>query len=97
MSPMSSSVAFAFVDVFASRLLTGNPLSLVPEADGLDEGQMRAIAREFNQSETTFLLRPTLPGAAWRLRSLHAGGGGGRRSRAQRAGNVAVAGGGGTA
>jgi PhzF family phenazine biosynthesis protein len=30
---------------------------------------MRAIAREFNQSETTFLLRPTLPGATCRLRS----------------------------
>ncbi len=64
-----SSVAFAFVDVFASRPLTGNPLSLVPDADGLAERQMRAIAREFNQSETTFLLRPSLPGAAWRLRS----------------------------
>jgi len=30
---------------------------------------MRAIAREFNQSEMTFLLRPSLPGAAVRLRS----------------------------
>jgi hypothetical protein len=49
--------------------LTGNPLSLVPDADGLEETQMRAIAREFDQSETTFLLRPNLAGAAWRLRS----------------------------
>ena len=55
---MTSRVPFYFVDVFASRPLTGNPLSLVPDADGLDEVQMRAIAREFNQSETTFLLRP---------------------------------------
>jgi PhzF family phenazine biosynthesis protein len=30
---------------------------------------MRLIAREFNQSETTFLLPPALPGADWRLRS----------------------------
>jgi PhzF family phenazine biosynthesis protein len=30
---------------------------------------MRAIAKEFNQSETTFLVRPTRPGATWRLRS----------------------------
>jgi len=66
---MTSRVPFYFVDVFASRPLTGNPLSLVPDADGLDEVQMRAIAREFNQSETTFLLRPSLPGAAVRLRS----------------------------
>ena len=66
---MTSRVPFFFVDVFASRPLTGNPLSLVPDADGLDEVQMRAIAREFNQSETTFLLRPSLPQAAVRLRS----------------------------
>ena len=66
---MTFRVPFYFVDVFASRPLTGNPLSLVPDADALDEVQMRAIAREFNQSETTFLLRPSLPGAAVRLRS----------------------------
>lgn len=66
---MASRLPFYFVDVFATRPLTGNPLSLVPDADGLDEAQMRAIAREFNQSETTFLLRPALPGATVRLRS----------------------------
>jgi trans-2,3-dihydro-3-hydroxyanthranilate isomerase len=66
---MTSRVPFYFVGVFATRPLTGNPLSLVPDADGLNEAQMRAIAREFNQSETTFLLRPSLPGATVRLRS----------------------------
>jgi PhzF family phenazine biosynthesis protein len=66
---MASRVPFYFVDVFATGPLTGNPLSLVPDADGLDEAQMRAIAREFNQSETTFVLRPSLPGATVRLRS----------------------------
>src|SRR5215467_3069396 len=66
---MASRVSFYFVDVFATGPLTGNPLSLMPDADGLDETQMRAIAREFNQSETTFLLRPSLPGATVRLRS----------------------------
>jgi trans-2,3-dihydro-3-hydroxyanthranilate isomerase len=66
---MPSRVAFYFVDVFATGPLTGNPVSLVPDADGLDEAQMRAIAREFNQSETTFLLRPSLPEATVRLRS----------------------------
>lgn len=72
--PMASRVPFYFVDVFATRPLTGNPLSLVPDADGLDEAQMRAIAREFNQSETTFVLRPSLPGATVRLRSFTAAG-----------------------
>ncbi len=66
---MTTAVPFYFVDVFASRPLTGNPLSLVTDADDLDVSQMQAIAREFNQSETAFLLRPTLPGATWRLRS----------------------------
>jgi PhzF family phenazine biosynthesis protein len=62
-------VPFCFVDVFARRPLTGNPLSLVPDADDLTEAQMRAVAREFNQSETTFVLRPSQAGATWRLRS----------------------------
>ena len=66
---MPGRVPFYFVDVFATGPLTGNPLSLVPDADGLDEAQMRAIAREFNQSETTFLLRPSVPEATVRLRS----------------------------
>ncbi len=60
---------FYFVDVFASSPLTGNPVAVVPDADNLTETQMRAIAREFNQSETAFVLRPELPGATWRLRS----------------------------
>ena len=47
---MTSRQPFYFVDVFATRPLTGNPLSLVPDADDLNEAQMRAIAREFNQS-----------------------------------------------
>lgn len=72
---MTTSVPFYFVDVFATRPLTGNPLSLVPDADCLNECQMRAIAREFNQSETTFVLRPTLPGATCRLRSFTPAGG----------------------
>ncbi|MGP3929400.1 PhzF family phenazine biosynthesis protein [Nonomuraea sp. KM88] len=66
---MTTTTPFFFIDVFAERPLAGNPLALVPDADHLTVNQMRDIAREFNQSETTFLLRPTRPGAAWRLRS----------------------------
>ncbi|MFC4011102.1 PhzF family phenazine biosynthesis protein [Nonomuraea purpurea] len=66
---MTTWTPFFFVDVFAERPLTGNPLALMPDADGLTLDQMRDIAREFNQSETTFLLQPTRPEAAWRLRS----------------------------
>lgn len=65
---------FFFVDVFADEPLTGNPLAVVPDADGLTADQMRAIANEFNLSETTFLVRPTTPAAQWRLRSFTPGG-----------------------
>ncbi|GIE85621.1 PhzF family phenazine biosynthesis protein [Actinoplanes regularis] len=60
---------FSLVDVFAERPLTGNPLAVVPDADDLTVPQMRAIAREFNQSETTFLLRPGEAGVDRWLRS----------------------------
>ncbi|MDR7381424.1 PhzF family phenazine biosynthesis protein [Promicromonospora iranensis] len=62
-------VQFFWVDVFATTALAGNPLALVPDADALPDETMQAIAREFNQSETTFVVRPERPGADQRLRS----------------------------
>src|SRR3984893_9548717 len=47
-----------WVDVFTERALAGNPLAVVLEADGLSQEQMRAIRREPNLSETTFVLPP---------------------------------------
>src|SRR3982751_6860054 len=69
-----TSVAFALVDVFADEPLAGNPLAVVPDADGLREDVLPRIAREFNQAETTFLLRPTVAAADHRLRSFTAAG-----------------------
>jgi PhzF family phenazine biosynthesis protein len=43
------------IDVFADAPLTGNPLAVVQGADGLSDEQMRRIAGEFNQAETTFI------------------------------------------
>jgi trans-2,3-dihydro-3-hydroxyanthranilate isomerase len=65
---------FCFVDVFSDRPLEGNPLAVVPDADSIDEATMRRIAREFNQSETTFLLKPAEDDADWHLRSFTAAG-----------------------
>lgn len=45
-------------DVFTDSLFGGNPLAVVPDARGLDARQMQRIAREFNFSETTFVLPP---------------------------------------
>ena len=65
-------IPFVFVDVFSDRPLEGNPLAVVPDADSLDEATMRRVAREFNQSETTFLLKPAEDDADWHLRSFTA-------------------------
>jgi trans-2,3-dihydro-3-hydroxyanthranilate isomerase len=56
------------VDVFTERVFGGNPLAVVFEAAGLGDGEMQAIAREMNCSETTFLLPPTRPDCAARVR-----------------------------
>ena len=47
-------LAYDVVDVFGDRSFTGNPLAVVHGADGLSGGQLQALAREFNLSETTF-------------------------------------------
>ena len=49
---------FATLDVFTEQPLTGNPLAVVRDCDGLDTARMQAIAREFNLSETVFVLPP---------------------------------------
>ncbi len=59
---------YAIYDVFTSERLTGNPLAVVFEADGLDDRKMQAIAAEFNLSETVFVFQPTQPGHAARLK-----------------------------
>jgi trans-2,3-dihydro-3-hydroxyanthranilate isomerase len=45
-------------DVFTDTRFGGNQLAVVPEAKGLPDDQMQQIAREFNFSETTFVLPP---------------------------------------
>lgn len=49
---------YAILDVFTDTALAGNPLAVVLDAEGLDEAAMQAIAREFNLSETVFVLPP---------------------------------------
>jgi trans-2,3-dihydro-3-hydroxyanthranilate isomerase len=47
---------FVQLDVFTQTPLTGNPLAIFTDARGLDDGEMQALAREMNLSETTFIL-----------------------------------------
>jgi trans-2,3-dihydro-3-hydroxyanthranilate isomerase len=65
---MARAHRFVQVDVFTDRVFGGNPLAVFFDADGLDDGTMQAIAREMNLSETVFLLPPSHPEYAARLR-----------------------------
>ena len=49
---------FFTLDVFTRRRYAGNPLAVVLDPDGLDGAAMHSIAREFNLSETVFVLPP---------------------------------------
>ena len=59
---------YVIVDVFTNTPFKGNPLAVLPNAQGLSDAQMQAIAGEFNFSETVFLLRPVTPEASVRAR-----------------------------
>jgi trans-2,3-dihydro-3-hydroxyanthranilate isomerase len=59
---------FITADVFTDRLFGGNPLAVLPDARGLSAGQMQWIAREFNLSETAFVLPPDDPAHTRRVR-----------------------------
>ena len=49
---------YATADVFTDRMFHGNPVAVVLNADKISPEQMQAIAREFNYTETTFVLPP---------------------------------------
>jgi trans-2,3-dihydro-3-hydroxyanthranilate isomerase len=57
------------MDVFSAKPLEGNPLAVFPDARGLSDTEMQAVAKEMNLSETTFIL-PRDPGVQ-RERGVH--------------------------
>ena len=52
---------FRIVNVFTQGRLpfTGNPLCVFEDGTGLSDAQMQSLARQFNLSETTFILPPS--------------------------------------
>jgi trans-2,3-dihydro-3-hydroxyanthranilate isomerase len=51
------SYAYRILNVFAREgRLTGNPLCVFEDARGMDDALLQALARQFNLSETTFIL-----------------------------------------
>ncbi len=59
---------FSLVDVFAGDGLSGNPLAVVHDADGLDLDAMLRLTRWLNFSETAFLMAPEPAQADYRVR-----------------------------
>jgi trans-2,3-dihydro-3-hydroxyanthranilate isomerase len=71
-----SSLAYEIVDVFTDRPFAGNPLAVVFGAEALAGEQMLTMAREFNLSETVFVLPVSEAGrgATYRARIFTPGG-----------------------
>jgi len=59
---------FHTLDVFTNRRFAGNPLAVVLGADALSTEQMQTITREFNLSETTFVMTPENPANTAKVR-----------------------------
>src|SRR5687768_3121072 len=65
---------YCTLDVFTDRRFGGNPLAVVLDARGLDDATMQSITREFNYSETTFVLPPSNPAHTAQVRIFTPGG-----------------------
>ena len=59
---------FYTLDVFTATPYAGNPLAVVTDTEGLDTERMQAIAREFNLSETVFVLPAENPAHTAKVR-----------------------------
>jgi PhzF family phenazine biosynthesis protein len=59
---------FRLVDVFGERPLSGNPLAVVIDSDGLSTEEMLELTRWLGFSETTFLLEPSTGDADYLVR-----------------------------
>src|SRR3954466_10747725 len=59
---------YRLVNVFAQSPLAGNPLCVFEDGSALDTATMQALALQFNLSETTFILPPTMADATARVR-----------------------------
>ena len=66
--------AYHTADVFTTQRFGGNPLAVLPDARGLTTDEMHAITREFNYSESTFVLPPDAPAHTCRVRIFTPGG-----------------------
>ena len=67
-------LTFHTLDVFTNRRFGGNPLAVVLDAGALSTEQMQTICREFNLSETIFVMKPEDPANTAKVRIFFPGG-----------------------
>ena len=67
-------LTFDTLDVFTDKRFGGNPLAVVHDADALTTEQMQTITREFNLSETIFVMKPEDPRNTAKVRIFFPGG-----------------------
>ncbi len=65
---------FHTLDVFTNRKFCGNPLAVVLGAEALTTEEMQTITREFNLSETSFVMKPDNPANTAKVRIFFPGG-----------------------
>jgi PhzF family phenazine biosynthesis protein len=65
---MSRRIRIFQVDAFTTERFTGNPAGVVLDADSLTDAEMLAIARELNNADTAFVLKPDGPDHELRVR-----------------------------
>ena len=65
---MVRKIKYYIVDVFTNEHFGGNQLAVIPDATHIDESVFQKIAKEFNFSETTFVLPPENPANDFKLR-----------------------------
>jgi trans-2,3-dihydro-3-hydroxyanthranilate isomerase len=61
-------LTFYQADVFTNLPFGGNPIAVIPDAQGLADQELQRIAREMNLSETVFVFPPTETAAAAKIR-----------------------------
>jgi trans-2,3-dihydro-3-hydroxyanthranilate isomerase len=65
---MTNRCRYLHLDVFTDRKFGGNQLAVFPDAAGLTAGQMQALTKEMNFSESTFILPSERPDTDIRMR-----------------------------
>jgi trans-2,3-dihydro-3-hydroxyanthranilate isomerase len=69
-----NSYSYVTLDVFTTQRFGGNQLAVILDARGLSDAHMQAITKEFNFSETTFVLPPKNPANTAHVRIFTPGG-----------------------